>query len=386
MQIRRVALILNMSGIAGRAMLQGASSYAKANLHWTCNIRPPDLLEIDSLKKWNPQGILLESWGQHWTSQLSSMGIPIVQVGPAVTTELSLLGKPCVGVDSYAVGAMSAKYYLEKGYRQLVYIGLERSSAELERERGFTQTAEEASVTCSTCYLKEFSPTHSGSVDLEDRLAPWLSNLSPPVGILAANDGRGLQVLEVMRQHGLNSPDDYAVMGVDDDGVLCEAIYPPLSSVVLPWERVGFEAAVLLDRLMGGKTPSEISLLLPPVRINTRRSSDALAIHDEDLAAAVRFIRQHASSPIQVEDVIQQVNISRRSLERRFMATLGHTLLDEIHSAHLDAAKQLLIHTDLSMPEVAKRSGFSDDRRLWGAFRTATKLSPSDFRKRFRLR
>jgi LacI family transcriptional regulator len=385
-KINRVVISFNMSGIAGRAMLRGASSYAKANRNWTCKICPPHAGIYDQVVDWEPEGILLESWDTPWAERFRAAGIWTVEVGPGVTRQNAAKGYPSVGVDNPAIGEMVARYFIDRGHRNFASIGLERRHAELEREAGYRRVIEAAGFTCDGRYLSDFAENIAERVDVERALGQWLSKLAKPTAVFAHNDGRGLQTLEVAHQNQLNAPDDFAIVGVDDDDVLCEAINPPLSSVVLPWEQVGHEAANLLAMLMRGGKKTEAQIYLPPVRVNTRHSSDILAIHDDDLAAAVRFIRQRAGSPIQVEDVIEQVNMSRRSLERRFKALLGHTLLDEIHTAHLEAAKQLLIHTDLPMPKVASRSGFADERRLWSAFKSSTKMNPSDFRRQFRLR
>jgi LacI family transcriptional regulator len=177
-----------------------------------------------------------------------------------------------------------------------------------------------------------------------------------------------------------------AIVGVDNDDLLCELARPPLSSVIVPAERIGFEAASLLDRfLQGGRCrPTPPPLLLPPPGVFIRRSSDVLSIGDVVVAAAIRFIRDQSHRPIQVGDVLDAVSVSRRLLERRFRARLDHSVWDEIRQAHLRKAKALLSGTELPMSEVAVNSGFSESKQLSVVFRHETGMTPTQYRGRFR--
>ncbi len=173
-------------------------------------------------------------------------------------------------------------------------------------------------------------------------------------------------------------------MGVDNDDLLCELARPSLSSVALPSEQIGMQAAALLARLLGGEKPPCAPLLLPPREVVVRQSSDTLAIDDSDVAAAVRFIRDHASRPIRVADVLEAVPVSRRGLERRFRKTIHRGIWEEIHRTHLERGKALLAGSDIPMSEVARRAGFTDSRQLSVVFRQETGLTPTAYRRQFR--
>src|SRR5262249_43874466 len=156
-------------------------------------------------------------------------------------------------------------------------------------------------------------------------------------GVFVPNDLWGMQLSEVCRQERLRVPEDVAIVGVDNDDLLCELARPALSSIIVPSERIGFEAAGLLDRwLRSGRARSAVPpLLLPPPGVFVRRSSDVLCIEDGAVAAAMRFIRDRSHRPIQVADVLEAVSVSRRSLERRFRARLNHSVWDEIRQGNL---------------------------------------------------
>jgi LacI family transcriptional regulator len=153
-------------------------------------------------------------------------------------------------------------------------------------------------------------------------------------------------------------PDEVAVLGVDDDALLCELCDPPLSSVIPNPERIGYEAAALLDRLMAGDRPALREWLIPPLSVATRRSTDVLAIDDADFAAAVRYIRQHACQGTNVREVLKHVPQSRTMLERKFRKYLGHSPQDEIRAVQLRRVKQLLAETNLSLERIAPLAGY----------------------------
>jgi LacI family transcriptional regulator len=193
-----------------------------------------------------------------------------------------------------------------------------------------------------------------------------------------------VQVSEACQLADLRVPDDVAIVGVDDDDLLCELGRPSLSSVALPSEQIGAEAAALLERLLHGKPPPPGPILLPPREVVVRQSSDILAITDPDVAAAVRFIRNHGSRTIQVADVLEAVPVSRRGLEWWFRRIIRRGIWEEIRRVHLERGKTLLAGSELPMAEVARRAGFTDARQLSVVFRQETGLTPTAYRRQFR--
>lgn len=204
------------------------------------------------------------------------------------------------------------------------------------------------------------------------------------MGVFVPEDTLGLQLTEVCRQMGIRVPEDLAIVGVDNDDVMCELAQPPLSSIAVPSEKVGYEAAAMLEHILSGKKQLRERVVLPPLGVVARQSSDVLGVSDGDVAAAVRFIRERASVPISVKEVVEQVAVGRRTLERRFQRVLGHGIWKEIRQAHLTRARLLLADTDLSITEVARQSGFTDLRQLCNTFRQETGLTPTEYRRRVR--
>ena len=187
-------------------------------------------------------------------------------------------------------------------------------------------------------------------------------------------------MIHACRQAGLLVPEEMAVLAADDDPLMCEACQPPLSGIALTSQRIGFEAAAMLDRLMrGGRVPKH-PITLEPSPVIERQSTQTLAMADKEIARAVAFIRNHAATPIQVANVLREVPLSRRQFERRFQAILGRTPAAEIRRVHLERAKQLLIDTEMPIPDVASASGFASREYLAQVFKQELGLSPLQYR------
>ena len=148
-------------------------------------------------------------------------------------------------------------------------------------------------------------------------MATWVDSLPKPVGLMACNDLRAHQVLMVCSERNIAVPDEVAVIGVDNDELICELCHPPLSSIEQNPERAGYEAAALLDRLLDGKTPPVAPIVIEPLGVVHRQSTDVVAVGDADVAAAIRFIRTHACDGIRVGDSLAHVHTSRSTLDRR---------------------------------------------------------------------
>ena len=198
---------------------------------------------------------------------------------------------------------------------------------------------------------------------------------------MACNDFRGRQVIEGCLQAGLRVPDDVAVVGVDEDRLLCELANPPMSSVVLNLERAGYQAAELLDGLMSGRVRQPQRILVEAMWVIPRRSTDVVAIEDRHVAAAARFIRDHCREAITVTDVVSKSGISRRSLEIRFQQLLGRSIRQQIQQTRLAWSKRLLLETNLSAEKVAQVSGFSSLSYMSSVFHRELGTTLTDFRR-----
>ena len=288
---------------------------------------------------------------------------------------------PHVGVDDGAVGGLAAAHLAEAGLRRYAFVGLSGLVFSELRLAGFTGALRPLGAAprhrvIPTAWLEQTPPPSAPRLRAFDR---WLAALPRPVGFFAANDVTAWFVTERCRALRLRVPLDVAVLGVDDDDVLCELSLPPLSSVVLPAERVGFLAAQAVERAArrgSGVRP----VALPPVRVAVRQSTRVQAVDDPMLAEALAFIARHATAGIGVEDVLDACPLGRRILERRFRTLLRRSVHEEIQRVRVDAARRLLA-TSAPIESVARRCGFSQASYFGKVFRRHTGLTPRAFRR-----
>jgi LacI family transcriptional regulator len=379
----RIGLVLEHSLAFYRQILRGVNHFASQRPRWlftpiACNVRA--LRMVQPLRC---HGYIAHIFHPALAKALQALRRPVVNVS-GVLPDLPF---PCVVTDHAEVGRQAARHLLERGLRQLGFVGYRRHHFATERERGFREVAQAAGVPVATFH----QPDHrwedpSGVWRWNEPLLAWLRQLPKPVGVLASHDTQGAQIAEYCHQLGLVVPDQVAVVGADNDDLLCDLSRPSLSSVRLPAERIGYEAARLLDAWLGGQRPIERVLVLPPAGVMVRQSSNLQAVPDSDVATAVRFIHDHAHEMLRVSDVLRVVPMARRALERRFRKWLQRSILEEIRRAHVVRAEQLLISTDLPMSQVAARSGLQSSRHLSIAFRQVNGATPTVFRRQARLK
>jgi LacI family transcriptional regulator, galactose operon repressor len=324
---------------------------------------------------WHGHGIIARIENSNIEEAVAATDLPVVNVsGNAVKRSF-----PTVTSDSEALSVVAAEHLLERGFRQFGYCGDARFDWSLRHEQNFRKYLHAAGF--------DLDVFHSEVGDAEDRpreqrkLVEWLVGLPKPIGIFACYDIRGQQLLDVCRQTGLRVPDEVAVIGHHNDELLCELCDPPLSSIIPNARRAGYEAAQLLDRLMHGQDLQARTRLIPPIGVFARKSTEAIAVGDTEIAQAVRFIRDHACERIGVEDVLRVVPISRTVLERRFQKLLHRSPYEEILRLRLERVKQLLTTTDLSIAQIAGQVGFSGVEYLSAMFKRKLGVSPRQFRR-----
>lgn len=291
-----------------------------------------------------------------------------------------------VETDDKAIAHLAADHLLERGFRHFGFCGDPRFNWSNWRQEHFHRRITQAGF---DCHVYEPSPPRRGTTPWDQERADigdWLRGLPKPVGVMACYDIRGREVLDVCRQLGIIVPDEVALIGVDNDELICDLADPPLSSVIPDAQRTGYEAARLLDLLMADHPELPLAHLIKPLGIAVRGSTDVLATDDTDVSAAVRFIRAHASESIKVEDVLRAVPLSRRVLEARFEKLLGRTPHEEITRVQVERVKELLAETDLTLSAIAHRAGYKHVEYMSVVFKRETGLPPSRYRSLFHRR
>ena len=376
-QVRRIALLMGQDLSFCRNAICGIRKYTLQKRGWIFRNGPADLQIISYLRDWRPHGIIAHLYQPEVARQVLKMRKPVVDTAYSIKG----LKVPAVDVDNVAVGRLAAEYYLKRGFTNFGFFGSESWYSKI-REDSFRQCLAAAGHEVSTFYGEyvHYLPTTIGWQAIDRQVRRWLRNLNKPVAIFSSNDISARNLTDMCRQMGLNIPDKVAVLGVDDDELECMLATPPLSSIAIPAEQIGYEAAQLLDRIMSGEKVAKEPVVLPPIRVVTRQSTDTLAVDDPAVAAALAFIRQNIAENLSVAKIVAEVGIVRRELERKFRALLGCSIGEELRRVKVEKAKGLLSDTKLPMPTVARYSGFSSSQRLAAVFLKVTGLSPSEYR------
>jgi len=373
-ETKRIGILLHPVRTYCRRVLRGITTVG-ARARWELLLVSADVDPLlDTLSKDFLHGVIGHFSEEALLRQVANARLPAVDVAPLDRDGQFVR----VTTDELAVGRLAAAHLLSLGLPHFGFFGTQRHYHSLLREQGFRQSIEAAGL--SSHVMLDGADAHSQSGASGHELEQWLSQLPKPIGVMASTDSRALQLLAVCRKLQIDVPRSLAVLGVDNDDVFCETANPPLSSIALSTQRIGYEAARVLEDLMQGKKPDQQQILIPPAGVVPRRSSDLPALVDADVAAAVRYIALHVQDDLQVADVLREVPVSRTSLEQKFRRVLGRTPAAEIRRAQIEVAKTLLSQTEEPMSNVARAAGFSNAKQLGTTFHRETGMTPTAYR------
>jgi LacI family transcriptional regulator len=377
---RRVCLLIDTSTSWGVRLIKGVSRHAQDAGNWLIHVEPWGRYEQFHVPEgWHGDGIIARINREALAKEITDSGLPAINL-----SWYPFHGKRIARctVDPEATGRMAAEYLLSAGFKDFGYCGpLQQLGYSDQLGEAFSAALSKAKRSC------QMYPTPGGdqrSIAWNAHLASlvdWLEDLPRPVALLCWSAARGRQVTEACHYAGIRVPDDVAVLGGDYDELMSHISSPPLSTIDQPAERIGFEAARLLDDMMRGKKPRKRPLLFPPTRIIVRHSTDTLSIDDEMVRDALRLIRDRSHNGIRVSDVVRELAVARRALEQRFVRLVGRTPAAEIRRVRIEDAKRLLVESDRSIANISRATGFGHQDLFSRVFRRAVGLTPSQFRR-----
>jgi LacI family transcriptional regulator len=373
----KIALLVETSNSYARELLHGVRAWVRENGPWSIRLteqgRGADVPAW--LRHWDGDGVIARVEHAQIARALRATGMPVIDVSAA----LPRLVFPRVATDAEGAAQLAATHLVERGLKRFAYCGYRGAHWSRRRGEAFVAAVRAAGGTCAG-----FSP-RPGPVDDEiGAMAEWLKSLERPVGVLAAIDPRGQQVLAACRMAGLAVPDEVAVVGVHNDELLCDLCDPPLSSVIPNAQRAGYVAAGLLAKAMAGKRLPVVLHEIAPLGVASRQSTDVAAVADEKIAGAVRYMRQQAAGGANVGDVLRAVPMARTALERKFKAVLGTTPHAHLRKLRMERVQELLGSTSLPVGEIAAATGFENPEYLSAMFRRECGVSPREWRARHR--
>lgn len=325
--------------------------------YWAVDIGEPEQRIIERLAALRPRGVLME-YREGLTEAVAGMGIPVV----VVMADLLIDGVGVVNVDDHAVGRLAAQTLLEMRLAAYGYFGVETVVAP-ERLGGYR-------AGLGGVQLRVFEVAERQlDAALRRQLDAWLGGMALPCGIFVAHDPLGREIVGSCNRLGLRIPEDVAVLTASDDAYTCELVWPQLSSVEIPWAKVGQLAGAQLEAQLAGGAAA--SLLVAPTGVSARGSTDRLGVEEPRVQRLVRQFRADFAAPVGVADCVRRAGLALRSAERLCRQYLGRTPMQVLTQIRVEHARNLLENSNLRVSEVAERSGFGSPERMTVALRAA---------------
>jgi LacI family transcriptional regulator len=370
-----VGIVADGASGYGRAVMRGVMHYANAQRRWIIHDELRRTFDTDRV--WPKcDGAIVGGVSSAFLKEIIRRSKHVVHCSGSGDPSKTAV----VCIDDEAAGAMAAEHLLDCQLEHFAFYGPAASQVSTNRAKGFASALERRERSCSVCPVER--PDHEDK-DHWPALIEWVRTLPKPVGILAFDDTTAHDLAGACMTADIAVPEHVAIIGVNNDDLLCESAWPPLSSVNADYSRVGYAAAQLLDHLLRGEhvRAEHRYIRLPPLGVVKRQSTDVLAVDDSEVADALRFIREHACAPCSVDDVLREVPVGRRWLERQFVKRLGRSPRDEILRVQMEAAKRLLLQPGLTLPDIAERCGFSSGPTFGRAFLRALGITPAAYRR-----
>lgn len=380
----KILLLTDFSSGYSRNLLKGIVRYSKEVGNWSFQRMPlyyrmlyGENGVVEWAKKWQADAIIAQLSDVN-IELLNDLNIPIIvqnyrDRNKAVS---NLTG------DYFNTGVMAAKFFLNRGYRNFAFYGFKGAIWSRERADGYSHEIEKQGYKLAILEndnkdREEWSYNHTV-------LGNWLQSLPKPVALFACDDHFALQISETCNVYNINVPDDIAILGVDNDDLLCNISDPPLSSIVLDVENGGYNAGKLLHQLITKEITEPFNIVVNPLIIERRKSTEKYAVSDKNIRTILNYIEKNYANHLSVEELVKQVPLSRRVLEKKFKEETGESLYQYIQNYRIDQFTRLLITTDYSLFEAALQSGFENYKNVSRIFRKYKSLSPAEYRKRYK--
>lgn len=336
---------------------------------------------IDELRKilteLNPSGLITE-WLPEVTEALLELNLPTV----IADTDFQYPGVTSIDVDDWQVGAEAARAFAQAGYRNFACLGNSTPYSE-QRIEGFRQ--ELGNQVQLAIHLEDSFDEARYSEDFvqpREELQEWLESLPKPVGIFAVHDPLGRFLCGACRQIGIRVPEEAAVIGANNDELVCGLSYPMLSSVSIPWNTIGEAVGEALRALLAGETSPTEPIRVPAGGVVLRHSANHLAVEDPILRRVMTYLSERLQDPVTIDILCNELRIARRGLERKFREYYHCSPWEMLCQLRVTRAKQLLSETNHPISMISELCGFNDPERMAVVFKRVEGMPPSAFRKR----
>lgn len=387
---KQILLLVETSRVFGRGVIQGISRYAKERSNWVFHFEDRGILEglPASYKDWHGDGIIARSPTRGLSKAIGQLRCPVVELlgdGKQLSAE--------VRTDETQTAELAVDHLMKQGFDQLAFHSIAKSWWSDARRDAFERIVRARGVSGHIfpgAYKGANVPYPTWRQEFETPLLRWLEHLPKPVGIWTVADLQAVRILEACREVNLHVPTDVGVLGTSNDDIVCGLLSPPLSSIELNPQEVGYKAAALLDSKMRKRAGRKASrkqpktpILVPPSRVVVRESSDRVAIIDPELDQAMKIIEREALHGLTVEQLAKEMLISRSTLERRFRDFFHCSPAQEITRVRIERAKTFLRETAWPTGVIGRKTGFASPENFVRFFRRIVGQTPLQYRNSF---
>jgi LacI family transcriptional regulator len=382
----KIILLTDFGEEYGTSLLKGITRYSQKHGPWVFCRMPGYYRETKGMdgivkwaKDWKANGILGQFYNDSNVEKLWKEGIAVV----AQDFKERHANIPNITGDYFKTGRMGAEYFLRKGFENFAFYGFKNIVWSRERSQGFEKRVNEEGYSVHYFEHKRQFKSRELWYYKPSALSKWLKALPKPIALMACDDNQGMHITEACRLTNIRIPEEVAVLGVDNDEMLCNLSDPPLSSISLDTIKGGYEAARLMHTMIKSKNKEFYDIVVEPTQVITRNSTDIYAAKDEYVGMGLKFIHNNIEQNLKVTDVLEQVPLSRRSLEKRFLQVTGYPVYEYIFNLRIEKFTQKLLETDLSVFEIAVDLGLNDAKNIARQFRQIKGCTPSEYRKKY---
>jgi LacI family transcriptional regulator len=383
----KIILLSDFAEEYGKNLLRGIARYSKDHGPWTFCRMPAYYRETIGMegilswaKEWKADGIIGQFYNNEEVLKFKAEGIPVI----AQDFKERFSTIPNITGAYRETGRMGAEYFLRKGFRNFAFYGFRNIVWSRESADGFKEKLKESGHD-----VHLYERTDSRNTELwqykPSALNKWLKSLPKPVALMACDDNLANHITEASRLNNIRIPEEIAVLGVDNDEMLCDLSDPPLSSIGLDTEKSGYDAARLLQKMIEGDSEHYDDIVVQPTQVTTRVSTDMFASADKYIVDALKYIHDNLDKNLRVNEVLKKVPMSRRSLEKRFVMTTGYPVYEYIYNQRIEKFTQKLLETDMTIFEIALDLGLNDSKNIARQFKQIKGLTPVAYRKKFVL-
>ncbi|MBX2923817.1 MAG: DNA-binding transcriptional regulator [Chitinophagaceae bacterium] len=384
----KIVLLLDFSEEYHKKLLSGIVRYSREFGPWTFFRMPiyyRETLGIDGIlqwaKDWGAKGLIGQLHGNSEIWKFTNAKISVI----AQDFDEPFKGVPNITGAYHETGRMGAKYFLKKGFKNFAFYGFKDIVWSRERAKGFEQEVKEAGYT-----VHYFEQKRNRSADLwyykPSALSKWLKTLPKPVALMTCDDNQSLHITQASKHIGIRIPEEIAVLGVDNDENICFLSDPPLSSIAVDVERGGYEAAGVMQQMIAGRKKKFGDIVIKPTHVVTRASTDIYSSNDMEIVGALKYIHTNIDKNLKVYNVLKQVPLSRRVLEKRFIDITGVPVYKYIYNLRIEKFTEKLLRTDMTITEICYELGLNDAKNITRLFKQVKGLTPLEYRKKYSIK